>query len=242
MIIYVSIISRLPQALLGFVSGITTANIFSSVIFILLALAVIVAVVIVNEGTRNISIEYGRRGKTSQKVSNYLPLKINQAGVIPIIFAISFVLFPPLVAQFFSSSSVTWLATFATWLGNLFNNPWFYASFYFILVVAFTYFYTAVIFKPDEIAENLQKQGAFVPGIRPGEPTADYLQKTSSRILLTGALFLGIIAVLPYALQSVGTVQTMVVGGTSLLIVVSVVIETVKQIESQLVMRDYEGF
>jgi len=245
LLIFAGIIAGIPTALQQTALTFDSSKLPEIIVFLAVALVTVVGVVVINEARRNIPVNYARQirgNKMYGGTSTHLPLKVNQAGVIPIIFAISFVLFPPLVAQFFSSSSVTWLATFATWLGNLFNNPWFYASFYFILVVAFTYFYTAVIFKPDEIAENLQKQGAFVPGIRPGEPTADYLQKTSSRILLTGALFLGIIAVLPYALQSVGTVQTMVVGGTSLLIVVSVVIETVKQIESQLVMRDYEGF
>lgn len=245
LIIFAGIIAGIPTAIQQTAVTFDSSKLPEIIVFLAVALVTVVGVVVINEARRNIPVNYARQirgNKMYGGTSTHLPLKVNQAGVIPIIFAISFVLFPPLVAQFLSGSSVTWLASLAVHVGNLFGNPWFYGSFYFILVVAFTYFYTAVIFKPDEIAENLQKQGAFIPGIRPGEPTADYLQKTSSRILLTGALFLGIIAVLPYALQSVGTVQTMVVGGTSLLIVVSVVIETVKQIESQLVMRDYEGF
>jgi len=170
-----------------------------------------------------------------------LPLRVNQAGVIPIIFAISIVLFPPLIAQFFSQSSVALLRSIAGGTIDLFQNQLFYGVFYFLLVFGFTYFYTAVIFKPDQIAENLQKQGGFIPGIRPGPETSRYLNAVSTRILFAGALFLGVIAILPLLLQHF-TGTNLVIGGTSLLIVVSVVIETVKQIDSQLVMRDYERF
>ena len=245
LIIFAGIIAAIPTSLQQTVTTYDSSRLPEIIVFLAIALITVVGVVVINEARRNIPVNYARQirgNKMYGGTSTHLPLKVNQAGVIPIIFAISFVLFPPLVAQFFASSSVGWVATGANFVATIFNNPYFYASFYFILVVAFTYFYTAVIFKPDEISENLQKQGAFIPGIRPGQPTAEYLNNTSQRILLTGALFLGIIAVLPYTMQSFGTVQTMVVGGTSLLIVVSVVIDTVKQVESQLTMRDYEGF
>ena len=245
LIIFAGIISGIPTVIQQTVATFDVSKLPEILIFLAIAIVTIVGVVIITEATRNIPVNYARQIRGNRMyggTSTHLPLKVNQAGVIPIIFAISLVLVPPLVAQVFMDSSVIWLATLATWVNDLFSNTFFYASFYFILVVAFTYFYTSVIFKPDEIAENLQKQGAFVPGIRPGAPTADYLHNTSQRILLTGALFLGLIAVMPYTLQSFGSMQTMVIGGTSLLIVVSVVIETVKQIESQLVMRDYEGF
>jgi len=174
-------------------------------------------------------------------VHSHLPMRVNQAGVIPIIFAISIVLFPPMIAQFFAQSTVAFLREASTFVIQLFNNQLFYGITYFLLVFGFTYFYTAVIFKPDQIAENLQRQGGFIPGIRPGSETAHYLSNVSTRILFAGALFLGIIAIMPLLLQNF-TGTNLVIGGTSLLIVVSVVIETVKQVNSQLIMRDYEKF
>ena len=245
LIIFAGIIAGVPTAIQQSAATFDPSRVPGMVAFLVIGLVMIVGVVIISEARRNIPVNYARQIRGNRMyggTSTHLPLRVNQAGVIPIIFAISLVLLPPLVAQFFAGSEIAWLAGLATLVNNLFNNTFFYSAFYFILVVAFTYFYTAVIFKPDEISENLQKQGGFIPGIRPGQPTAQYLHNTSQRILLTGALFLGVIAVLPYALQSVGTMQTMVIGGTSLLIVVSVVIETVKQIETQLIMRDYEGF
>jgi len=173
-------------------------------------------------------------------VDTHLPLRVNQAGVIPIIFAISIILLPSMVAQMLVGVKTAWLAAAAQWIIQLFENQLFYGIIYFVLVVVFTYFYTAIIFHPDQIAENLQKQGGFVPGIRPGRPTAEYLQKVVTRIVFTGALFLGVIAVLPLITAQITDTQNLVVGGTSLLIVVSVVIETVNQINGQLSMRDYE--
>ncbi|MBI2427061.1 MAG: preprotein translocase subunit SecY, partial [Candidatus Kerfeldbacteria bacterium] len=202
-------------------------------------------VVFITEGQRNIPVSYARHMSGSKSyggVNTFLPLRVNQTGVIPIIFAVSLVLLPPVVGQFFITSAIPWVANIATSVVAVFNNTLWYSVIYFVLVVAFAYFYTAVIFHPDQISENLQKRGGFIPGIRPGEPTARYLSLVSNRILLTGALFLGVIAILPYVVQSATNVQTLAIGGTSLLIVVSVVIETVKQIEAQLVMRDYEGF
>jgi len=169
-----------------------------------------------------------------------LPLRLLQAGVIPIIFAISVIIFPSMIAQFFVRSQADWLVKAAEFTIQLFQNQIFYAVSYFVLVFGFTYFYTAVIFKPDQIAENLQKQGGFVPGIRPGASTTEYLGTTMNRIVLPGALFLSAIAVLPLAMQPLTGSQMLVIGGTSVLIVVQVVIETMRQINAQLVMRDYE--
>ena len=174
-------------------------------------------------------------------VNTHLPLRVNMAGVIPIIFAISIILFPPMIAQFFLTAKTPLLVSLAEKTIAIFQNQVFYGLLYFILVFGFTYFYTEVVFHPDQIADNLQKQGGFIPGIRPGKNTADYLKNTTNRIILAGALFLGLIAVLPLILRSFTGVATLAIGGTSLLIVVSVVIETFKQIESQLTMRDYEG-
>jgi len=173
--------------------------------------------------------------------STHLPLRVNMAGVIPIIFAISIILFPSLIAQFFVNAKTAFVAGAAQWVIDIFRNQLFYGIFYFILVFGFTYFYTAVIFHPKQIADNLQKQGGFIPGIRPGASTADYLSKTTTRIILAGALFLAMIAVLPMILQQATGVQVLTFGGTSILIVVSVIIETIRQIDSQLTMREYEG-
>jgi len=245
LIIFAGIVARIPtlvqQALVNFDA--TKIGIF--VVFAVIAVITIAGVVIVTEGQRNIPVSYAKRIRGMRMyggVDTHLPLRVNQAGVIPIIFAVSIVLFPPMIAQFFVNSQIAWLAHLSNLVVTVFRNQLFYAIFYFILVVVFTYFYTAVIFHPTQIAENLQKQGGFVPGIRPGRPTSDYLGYISNRIILGGALFLGVIAILPNIMQSFTQTTSLVIGGTSLLIVVSVVIETVKQIESQLVMRDYEGF
>ena len=147
-----------------------------------------------------------------------------------------------MVANFLTNASSPWLATFATNIINWFNNMWVYGIIYFVLVVSFTYFYSAVVFKPEQIAENLQKQGGFIPGIRPGNSTSEYLQKVVNRINLTGSLFLGVIAVLPLVIQQMTGLNAMIIGGTSLLIIVSVVIEVVKQIESQLSVHEYDTY
>jgi preprotein translocase subunit SecY len=181
-----------------------------------------------------------RGGRTVGGASSHLPLRVNMAGVIPIIFAISLIIMPQTLAQLFTQAKTEVIAHAAQWVIMLFGNQWFYGISYFVLVVAFTYFYTAVVFHPDQVAENLQKQGGFVPGTRPGKPTAEYLQNIVSRIVLTGALFLGIIAVLPMVTAGLTGTRNMAIGGTSLLIVVSVVIEIVSQINAQLAMRDYE--
>ncbi len=173
--------------------------------------------------------------------STHLPLRVNMAGVIPIIFAISVVLFPPMIAQFFIQARSAWIANAAEWIIGIFQNQLFYGVLYFLLVFAFTFFYTEVIFHPTQIAENLQKQGGFIPGIRPGRHTSEYLANTTHKIILVGALFLGLIAILPLIMRYFTGMQSLAIGGTSLLIVVAVVIETVKQIESQLTMREYEG-
>ncbi len=199
----------------------------------------------ITEGQRNIPVSYARHmvgQKSVGGVNTHLPLRVNQAGVIPIIFAISIIIVPPMLAQFFVNSPTDWLANFSQWTIDIFANQWFYGIFYFLAVVLFTFFYTSVIFHPQQIAENLQKQGGFIPGIRPGKHTSDYLGTVMTRIILAGAIFLGVVAILPLVIAPLTNITTMTIGGTSLLIVVAVVIETVKQIDAQLVMRDYEGF
>lgn len=245
LLIFAGIVSGLPSAILRFASTYDSSQFINVIIFVMVAIITVAGVVFITEGQRNIPVTYSKfaRGNSlSGAAQSHLPLRVNQAGVIPIIFAISLILLPALVAQFFVTSNVAVIAHLSEFIIRLFrDNQLFYGITYFILVFAFSYFYTAVIFKPEQIAENLQKQGGFIPGIRPGPETSHYLSAVSNRILLAGALFLGLIAVLPLILQNFAG-QSLVIGGTSLLIVVSVVIESVKQINSQLVMRDYEKF
>jgi len=244
LLIFAGIISAVPQAIGNVIYTFDPGEVRNMIIFAVLSLITIIGVVIITEGQRNIPVSYARRirgNKSYGGSTTYLPLRVNQAGVIPIIFAISIVLFPPMIAQLFLRAKSEWIVSMSNWVITFFDpQSLAYGVMYFVMVVAFTYFYTAVIFHPDQIAENLQKQGGFVPGIRPGNNTAKYLQKIVTRIVFTGALFLGIIAVLPLITAQVTGTQTLVVGGTSLLIVVSVVIDIVNQINAQLAMRDYD--
>lgn len=243
MLIFAGIISGLIGPLTTSLYTFDQSQLVNVLLFAGIGLVTIAGVIIITEGQRNIPISYARQihgGKTSGGAMSHLPLRVNQAGVIPIIFAISIILFPPMIAQFFVQAKTAWVVDAAQWVITLFADQLFYGVSYFLLVVGFTYFYTAVIFHPDQIAENLQKQGGFVPGIRPGKPTAHYLQSIVTRIVFAGAIFLGLIAVLPIVTAQLTDTQSLVVGGTSLLIVVSVVIETMNQINAQLSMRDYE--
>ncbi len=246
LMIFAGIVAQVPTTLSRSLAVFDSSQIPQWIGFGLIALVTIVAVVFVTEAIRKIPVTYARRVQGNQVyggAETFLPLRVNQAGVIPIIFAISIVLTPTLVAQFFVNSRFDWVQQIANTTLRVFQSGGLlYDSVYFVLVFAFTYFYTAVVFHPDQIAENLQKQGGFIPGIRPGRMTSEYLSFVSTRIILAGALFLGIIAVLPNLVQRFTNISTFIVGGTSLLIVVSVVIETVKQVESQLIVRDYEGF
>ena len=245
LIIFAGIVSSLPSGISQLFLTFDSTQIFTYGALLIVALATIAGIVMVTEGQRNIPVSYAKRvrgDRTYGGVQSHLPLRVNQAGVIPIIFAMSIMLFPGMIASFLMKASNATVAGLASSVNNLFQNQWFYGGMYFILVVLFTYFYTAVVFDPVKISENLQKQGGYVPGIRPGKTTADFLYKIMNRITLTGSMFLGLIAVLPFIVQGLTNIQSLTIGGTSILIVVSVVIETIKQIESQLVMRDYEGF
>lgn len=244
LLIFAGIVSGLLQKVQQLMLTFDQSQLFMLIGFVAIALVTIVGVVIINEGQRNIPVQYARQirgNRTFGGSSTHLPLRVNMAGVIPIIFAISVVLFPSMIAQFLVHAKSAWVASAANATISLFNNQLFYGISYFVLVFAFTYFYTEVIFHPTQVAENLQKQGGFIPGIRPGKNTSDYLASTTHKIILVGALFLGIIAILPLLMKYFTGVQAYSVGGTSLLIVVSVVIETVKQIEAQLTMREYDG-
>jgi preprotein translocase subunit SecY len=246
LIIFAGIVARLPASF-SFLSGWYDSSKLPVVLgFLAVGLIVIAGVVLVTEAQRNIPVAYAKRvrgNKLFGGVNTHLPLRLNQAGVIPIIFAISLMLFPALIAQFFVNAKSHLLATYANKTIALFNSQgWFYGVTYFLLIMVFTYFYTAVVFNPTEIAENVQKNGGFVPGLRPGAQTADFLASVLNRITLAGAFFLASIAILPLLLQSFTGTQALTFGGTGLLIVVSVVIEVIKKIEAQLTMHDYEGF
>ncbi|MDD5489540.1 MAG: preprotein translocase subunit SecY [Candidatus Moranbacteria bacterium] len=244
-IIFAGIVASLPTSISQTLVVWDPAKVFTYLGYAVFAVLVIAGVVFITEGQRNIPVSYAKRVRGNRVyggTSTHLPLRVNQAGVIPIIFAMSIMLFPGMIANFFVHASNPTVANIATTVNNLFKNQLFYGIAYFVLVVLFTYFYTAVTFDPKNISENLQKQGGFVPGIRPGPATSEYLLRVLNRITLTGALFLGSIAVLPFVVQGVTNLKTLTIGGTGILIVVSVVIEIMKQIESQMIMRDYEGF
>jgi preprotein translocase subunit SecY len=244
-IIFAGIVARLPSQAAPIVTGPEPLTI---VPFIVISIVVIAAVVFINEGQRRIPVQYasrvrGRRMYQSQ--TQYLPLKVTMAGVIPIIFAISILLFPATIASYFVNSEIGWVSAAASWIARTLSTetPVVYGALFFLLVVFFTYFYTAFQFRPDQTADFLRKNGGFIPGIRPGKPTEDFLSRITNRITLGGAVFLGAIAVLPLIVSFLipGTSQLQL-GGTSILIVVSVVVETMKQLEAQMMMRNYEGF
>jgi len=242
LIIFAGIIARLPTALSGVAATYDPSQLPLYVVLIALSLVVIYAVVYVTEAERPVPVTYAKqvRGqKVYGGVSTYIPLRVNQAGVIPIIFALSILLFPQMIFNFFATSTNAILANISSVGLSIVNNPWLYDAGYFILVFLFTYFYTAVTFDPIVISENLQRSGAFVPGVRPGHPTAEYLSKIVTRITLVGAVFLGIIAVLPLILRSTTGNASFAIGGTALLIVVSVVIDLVKNVDAQVSMREY---
>jgi preprotein translocase subunit SecY len=211
--------------------------------FIVAGLLVVLGVVVVTEAERPIPVTYAKRVRGSKVyggVSTYIPLRVNQAGVIPIIFALSILLFPQMIFQFLSTTvSNGTVKAVATFILDILKNGWFYSIFYFLLVFLFTYFYTAVTFDPHQISENLQKNGAFIPGVRPGQSTAEYIAKVLTRITLVGAIFLGLIAVLPLAMKAITGIQSLAIGGTALLIVVSVVIDLIKKVDAQVSMREY---
>lgn len=246
LLIFAGIVSRLPVTFGQTASTVNAQNFFNLGIFAAMGIAVIGSIVIINEATRQITVYYAKRVRGNKMYggqSTHLPLRLNQAGVIPIIFAVSLVLLPSLIANYLSVSRIPVLHNIASFITVWLNPSGFvYNALYFILVVGFTYFYTAVVFNPKKIAEEIQKYGGFIPGIRPGTPTAHYLNYILTRITLAGALFLGLVAIFPTIAKEITGIQTLILGGTGILIVVSVVLETIKAIEAQLVMRNYEGF
>jgi preprotein translocase subunit SecY len=211
-----------------------------------LAIVVIASIVFINEAVRKIPVYYAKRIKGNrlyQGATNFLPLKLNQAGVIPIIFAVSFVLVPQLLGNYLVYLKNPAMAGLGKFLVSFFSpSGFFYNFFYFILVVGFTYFYTVVVFNPQKISEEIQKHGGFIPGIRPGQATKEYLEKILYRITSVGAVFLGVIAIMPVLVSKLTGISGLVIGGTGILIVVSVILETFKTVEAQLVMKSYDKF
>ena len=243
-IIFAGIVSRAPNAVSQVLSRPQLRDI---ILFVVLAVVAVFVIIYIQEGQRRIPIQYASRvrgRRMYQGGQTFLPLRVNLAGVIPIIFAISILQFPAQLALYFTASPIETVKDVANFIGSLIApNTIQYAVMYFVLTVGFTYFYTAFTFKPDETAENLRKNGGFIPGIRPGRPTQDYLARVVFRITIAGALFLGVVAVAPVIVGLLdASLQGIALGGTGLLIVVSVVVETMKQIDSQLMMRNYEGF
>lgn len=239
--IFAGILARVPQStvttVLRFLDG--QLSIFSILLFVVIALLIIVGIIYIQEGTRKIPVQYAKRvvgRKMYGGQTSYIPMKVNQSGVIPIIFAVSLLMFPMTIAQFFPESS------FYEFLRlNFGQSSIIYNILYALLIIFFTYFYTSVIFNPIEVADNMKRNGGFIPGIRPGKPTSEYLERTMSRITIAGAVFLAFIAVLPNIILGFGSLN-LAFGGTSLLIAVGVSLETMKQIEAQMVMRHYQGF
>jgi preprotein translocase subunit SecY len=246
LLIFAGIIADFPSSIRQMILTWDPARTPAYLLFFSLALVIIAGVVLITEARRNIPVSYAKRVRGFRMyggISTYLPLNVNPAGVIPIIFALSIMLFPGMVANFFAGAGGG-LGELAKQIADFFQNPWIYGVFFFLLVCLFTYFYTAVTFDPKAIASNLQKMGGFVPGIRPGQSTANFLYYILNRVLLIGALFLGTIAVMPSIVQGVTGVLAFqfLIGGTALLIVVSVVLESMRQIRAQLQMREYETF
>ena len=241
-IIFSGIVSGLPSAVSQMLFTFDTAQVPLYAGFLVAALVVIYGIVVMTEAERPVPITHAKQvrgGKTYGGVSSYLPLRINQAGVIPIIFAGSILAFPQMILQVLRGVDAEWVARASDIVLTFLSNQLWYGSVYFVLVFLFTYFYTAVTFDPDAISKNLQRSGAFIPGVRPGGHTAEYLGSVITRLTLVGALFLGIVAVLPLVMQFVTGFTALALGGTALLIVVSVVLELIRRIDSQLSLREY---
>ncbi len=242
LIIFSGIVAALPTEVGQLAFAFDPAQIPLYLAFVVVGALVIVGVVIITEAERPIPVTYAKQVRGNRVyggTSTYLPLRINQAGVIPIIFALSILLFPQLIFRFLQNTHVALINSISTHVLSLLANQWFYAIAYFLLVFIFTYFYTAVTFDPDSIATNLQKNGAFIPGVRPGNSTSEHISRILTRLTLVGALFLGVIAVLPLIIKGVTGITAVSVGGTALLIVVSVVIDLIKKIDAQVSIREY---
>jgi preprotein translocase subunit SecY len=247
-LIFAGIVAALPRTTAqGLAGGTDTGRLMGLAFFVVLSLVTIFAIVFVYEGQRRIPVQYARRIRGNKWYgggTTHIPLRVNSAGMIPLIFASSIMIFPGTVASYFLASQNEVVAQIAKWVYDLFylGSSWVYWVLFFVMVVGFTFFYALVMFEQQQIAENLQKHGGFIPGIRPGRPTQEYLYKVLTRITWAGAIFLGVVAVLPFLARQATTIQALTVSSTGLLIVVGVVLDTIKQLEAQLLMRHYQGF
>jgi len=242
MIIFAGIVASIPTEVSRFLFTFKVASLPVYILFLIVGLVIIAGVVVISEAERPIPVTYAKQvrgNRVAGGTQTYLPLRINQAGVIPIIFALSILLFPQLIGNFLANNSHHTLVLISKAMLWFVASTWVYSIFYFVFVFLFTYFYTAVTFDPDQIATNLQKDGAFIPGIRPGTATRDYISRVLTRVTLVGAVFLGLIAVLPLVMRSLTGITSFALGGTALLIVVSVVLDLIKKVEAQLSMREY---
>ncbi|MEK7096489.1 MAG: preprotein translocase subunit SecY [Patescibacteria group bacterium] len=247
LIISLGIISGMPTQIrntVALVQSGDTGKIIGAIVLLAAIIFVVGAIVFVQEGERKIPISYARKMRYSGSgaVNNFLPIKVNIAGVIPIIFALSLLVLPSVLSKYLENAYTPWIANSAKAVGEFFANQTYHGIVYFFLVVFFTYFYTSIVFKPEQIAENLQKQSGFIPGIRPGSETREYLGKVITRITLFGSIFLGLIAILPFIVEGITHITTFSLGGTGILIIVSVVVETMRQIEAQIVMHTYDAY
>jgi preprotein translocase subunit SecY len=246
LLIFAGIVADFPRSILQMANTFQQSEIFSYILFFVASIAIIGAVIILTEGRRNIPVSYAKRVRGQKMyggVSTYLPLNINPAGVIPIIFALSIMILPTMTASFLKNAGGP-VGNISGSIAGFLQNPWVYGVLYFLLVFIFTFFYTAVTFDPKAISTNLQKMGGFIPGIRPGASTASYLSYILNRVLVIGALFLGLVAVMPSIIQGATGIKqfSFLIGGTAVLILVSVVLETTRQVKAQIEMRDYENF
>jgi len=248
MIIFVGIITEVPITfgrMLGTFQAGDNTKMFHFILFLAVAVAMLIFVVLATEGQRNIPITYATRATGGKGQKSSLPIRVNQAGMIPIIFAISMVTFPSVMAQFFSMSNNANLKSMASFINTYLssNNPsYLYLALYFILIILFSYFYVGVTFNPDNIADSIQKRGGFIPGIRPGKQTAEYLAKTSNHLNLFGGIFIAIVAVVPILFTKYTTLSAgdLIVSGSGLIIMVGVVLELIRQVNAQLIMHDYD--
>jgi len=242
LLIFSGIVAEIPQQ----VGNLLLSNVPGLIVFLVVTVVTVVGIIIVQEGQRRIPVQYAKRVRGTKIYggqSTHIPLQVNSAGMIPLIFAVSIMLLPGVIASYLVNSSVAWIASVAKFVASVFDSGGnIYWILYFFLVLGFTYFYTDMMFEQQNLAEMLQRQGGFVPGIRPGKKTADYLSGVLRRITLVGALFLGVMAILPWLVRGIAGTSQMLVTSTGLLIVVGVVLDTMKQLEAQLLMRRYEGF
>lgn len=245
LIIATGIIAAMPQNISRIYSTFDATQVPTLIAIVVVAVLAIAAIVFITEAERPIEVTYARQARSlatqgaSGSTKTYIPIRLNQAGVMPIIFALTILMIPTFIANFMANAGVEWVKAVGSFVTKWMQDAWVYGILYFLFVFVFTYFYTAITFDPKQISENLQKQGAFLPGIRPGDQTMNYLARIVTRTTLIGALFLGIIAVLPSVIQGLTGINTITIGGTGILIVVATVIEIIKKIDAQIGMRQY---